>query len=248
MNFIKRLIPNKLKQEGKYFLQNLLKIPYTRSGVPLEILNLIPKNRAITFFDIGANVGHFSTSMAAEYRIKKAILAEPVSRLIPILEEKFSDKSVFKILNVAISDSAGEVDFYLDEDAHFISSLLRIDNKGEELVYMNFRDPVLTKVLTLTLDQIMIQQQLEAIDLLKIDVQGAEHLVLQGGIEALKRTKVIYTEFSFKPVYKGSSVFFDLYKFLYDHDFILTNISPGFTSKSGELLQGDATFVNKKIL
>jgi FkbM family methyltransferase len=248
LNLFKRLIPNNIKQEGKYILLDLLKTPYSRSGVPLELLTWLPKNKPLTFFDIGANVGRFSESICGEYKIKKGVLIEPVSKLIPILEQTFPDKGTFKIINAAVADSISETDFYYNEDAHFVSSLLRIDNKGAGFASLNFEDPVKTKIKTLTLDHIVLEEQLSDIDFIKIDVQGAEHLVLQGGIETLKITKLVYTEFSYKPLYEKSSTFFDLYKFFYENNFILVNVSGGYSSPNGELLQGDALFINKALM
>jgi len=245
---IKRLIPNNIKQEGKYFLLRLLKTPYSRSNAPLEVLQWLPKNNPITFFDIGASVGNFSKCICGEYKIKKGILIEPVSKLIPILRKAFPDKKTFQIINAAISDSVSETDFYYNEDADFVSSLLRIDNKGEAFASLNFDDPVLTKIKTLTLDSIINEQQILNIDFIKIDVQGAEHLVLQGGIETLKITKLVYAEFSYKPLYENSSTFFDLYKIFYENNFMLVNVTGNFVSANGELLQGDALFINKALM
>ena len=70
MNF-KRLIPNNIKQESKYILLDLLKQPYSRSGAPLELLNWLPENNPITFFDIRANARQFSKSICGEYKIKR---------------------------------------------------------------------------------------------------------------------------------------------------------------------------------
>jgi len=245
---IKRLIPNNIKQEGKYFLMRLLKMPYSRPNAPLEVLKWLPANDPITFFDIGASVGNFAKCICGEYEIKKAFLIEPVSKLIPILEDAFPNKETFHIINAAISDTVSETDFYYNEDADFVSSLLRIDNKGEAFVSLNFDDPVLTKIQTLTLDSIVNEQQISNIDLIKIDVQGAEHLVLLGGIETLKKTKLVFTEFSYKPLYEKSSTIFDLYKILYENNFILVSTSNGYASPNGELLQGDALFVNKALI
>jgi FkbM family methyltransferase len=245
LNFIKRLIPNNIKQEGKYFLLDLLKISYSRSCVPLEILKWLPKNKPITFFDIGASVGHFAVSICGEYQIEKGILIEPVSKLTPILEEKFPDRDIFKILNIAVSDSNSVADFYVDEAFDSVSSLLKIYNKSDELISLNINESIATKIQTLTLDDITKRQNLSAIDLIKIDVQGAEHLVLRSGIETLKKTKMVYTEFSFKPLYEASSVFVDLYKIFYENNFVLVDINRGYTSSNGELLQGDALFINK---
>lgn len=248
MSLIKRLIPNHIKLEIKYFLLDVLKTKYSRSNAPLEVLNLLPKTAPITFFDVGASVGNFSKAICAEYTIKKGILIEPVSKLIPILEREFPDKNIYSIINAAISDTITQTDFYLNEDADFVSSLLRIDNKGEGFAAFNFADPVLTKIQALTLDHITNEHQLTHIDLIKIDVQGAEHLVLNGGFETLKKTKLVYTEFSFKPLYDKSSTLFDLYKIFNENNFILVNISQGYSSPLGEILQGDALFFNRSFI
>jgi FkbM family methyltransferase len=242
---IKRVIPNNIKQEGKYLLYDILKMPYSRARVPLEILKWLPKSSPITFFDIGANDGMFSKCICGEYQIKTGVLVEPVSKLVPVLEQKFPDRAKFRIIGAAISDSVSETDFFVNNDADFVSSLLRIDNKGEAFAALNFADPVLTKVQALTLDHLVNDLQLSNIDLIKIDVQGAEHLVLKGATDTLKKTRLVYTEFSFKPLYDKSSTFFDLYNILYENNFMLANMSSGYTSAYGELLQGDALFVNK---
>jgi len=247
LSLFKRLIPNSFKQRGKDFLLDLLKIPRSRSGVSLEILKWLPGDKAITFLDIGASIGKFSIYMCDEYKIEKGILIEPVGKHIPMLEETFPDKKTFLIINAAIADKVAETDFYFNEDADFVSSLLRIDNKGEGFASLNLGDPVVTKIQALTLDHIISQQQISIVDLIKIDVQGAEHLVLKGGIETLKKTRLVYTEFSYKPLYENSSTFFDLYKIFYENNFMLVNISSGYASPNGELLQGDALFVNKAL-
>ncbi|MES2278848.1 MAG: FkbM family methyltransferase [Bacteroidota bacterium] len=245
MSFIKRLIPNNVKLKVKYLMLDRLKIPYSRSNAPLEILDWLPKGKPITFIDIGANVGHFSQSICGEYQIKKGVLIEPIAKLIPILEKTFPDKNTFQIINAAISDSVAETDFYTNDEFDSVSSLLRINNNADELAGLKISDPATIKIQTLTLDAVTNRLGLQNIDLLKIDVQGAEHLVLRSAIETLKKTRLVYTEFSFRPLYQNSSVFIDLYNFFYQHNFILARIHPGYTSSHGELLQGDALFVNK---
>ena len=245
---IKRLIPNSIKLKGKYFLLDLLNIPYSRSNAPLEILTWLPKSKPIVFFDIGANIGHFAESICGEYEVKTGFLIEPVAKIIPQLEAKFPDREKFKVLNLAVADKNGETDFFINEDFDSVSSLLKIHNETDELRSLNIKTPTPTKVKTLTLDHIAAEYGLTDIDLIKIDVQGAEHLVLKSAIVTLKRTKVVYTEFSFKPLYENSSTFFDLYKIFYENDFVLVNISPGYASSNGELLQGDALFVNKRLI
>jgi len=244
MNFIKKIIPNKIKLEGKYFLMSLLKIPYNRQGLPLEIQEWLPNDKPMTFIDVGASVGIFSQIVSNYYTVEHGIIVEPLANHIPVLHSKFPDKKKYSIFNVAISESAGESDFYTFDNFDFNSSFLKIKRELMQLPGFEKKEEIALKVKTDKLDNLTSESGIGQIDLLKIDVQGAEHMVLHSGKNTLKRTKLVYIEFSYRPLYEGSSTFFDLYKIMTDNQFRLVNITPGFKGKDGELLQGDALFVN----
>ena len=72
--------------------------------------------------------------------------------------------------------------------------------------------------------------------------------MLKGSIEALKKNKLVYTEFSIRPLYENPSTFSDLYQIRYGNNFMLVSIMPGYVAANVELLQGDAIFVNKNLL
>jgi len=246
MNFIKRLIPGTIKTNVKFLLYRLLKIPFSKSGLPLSIINHLDKNKAINFLDIGANVGQFSESLRSEYRINKGIIIEPLTNHAEILNKKFNNTTIFKVLSVAIATQNGTADFYINEEFDSISSLLEIDYKSDDLKDLNISIPKKSIVTTRTLDSITEENfNQDFIDLIKIDVQGGEHLILKSGIDTLKRTKLVYTEFSYKPLYKDSSIFNDLYQLMYERDFMLVDVTNGYKNSQGELLQGDALFINK---
>jgi hypothetical protein len=79
--------------------------------------------------------------------------------------------------------------------------------------------------------------------LIKIDVQGAEKLVLEGASELLQKTNIIFSEINFNSVYNGNVLFNDLSSFLFDKGFRIEgieNISQSLVD--GTYLQGDAYF------
>ena len=128
------------------------------------------------------------------------------------------------------------------------SSILNIRQDIDEL--SNIDSSLNKKILILskTLDDIFSEYNIEEISLLKIDVQGCEDLVLKGAGVALKKTKFIWVETSFKPLYENSALFHDIYSLLTSMNFNLLEISPGYRSKTKELLQADLLFVNKEYI
>ena len=77
------------------------------------------------------------------------------------------------------------------------------------------------KVNCMTLDSFIVSHDLLAPDFLWIDVQGAEYKVLKGGIETLKNTKAIYTEYSLKELYEEQKDLWFIANYLKDIGFKL---------------------------
>lgn len=61
-------------------------------------------------------------------------------------------------------------------------------------------------------------------DYLKIDVQGAELAVMQGGVEVLKHAVVVEAEAEFVPLYKGQPLFGDVDAFMRSQGFLLHSL------------------------
>jgi hypothetical protein len=96
------------------------------------------------------------------------------------------------------------------------------------------------------LDDFIYQHQLPQPDLIKIDVQGFEKNVIEGGYETLKKAKYCVLEMSFKPLYEGSPLFDDIYRLMTDLGFSLIGFSSPLIGKSGDYLQVDGIFENTR--
>ncbi|MEE2688936.1 MAG: FkbM family methyltransferase [Pseudomonadota bacterium] len=92
-------------------------------------------------------------------------------------------------------------------------------------------------------------------DYAKFDIQGAELMVMENGMEKLARAVVIETEVEFLEIYKGQPLFSDIQSFLKRHGFVLhkmvdiegRNFRPMLTDYSADatsqFLWADAVFV-----
>ena len=75
-----------------------------------------------------------------------------------------------------------------------------------------------TEIDTITLDYFIEQNNIGKIDFVKIDVQGAELDIFQGGFNTLKNVLKIVTEVEFIHHYIDQPLFGDVCKFLEKHD------------------------------
>ena len=81
--------------------------------------------------------------------------------------------------------------------------------------------------------------------MLKIDVQGAEAQVLAGASQILNRTRFVWIEFSFKPLYENSPTFFDIFAQMDAAGFGLLELTPEFRAPNREVLQADGLFFRR---
>jgi FkbM family methyltransferase len=84
---------------------------------------------------------------------------------------------------------------------------------------------------------------------LKIDTQGYEFEVLEGGKKTLELVTAVQIELSTLELYRGQKLYDYFIEFFKARDFILFDIIPGFSNRqTGQLLQFDAIFVKQSYL
>lgn len=203
------------------------------------LFNYLPKQKALHYVDVGAFHGYFFETVKDEVNISTAVLIEPQPALAAELKQKYgTDKSV-KIYDTVLGDTRREVEFYRQAESA-TSSMLRMD---ENMLggHLDTSVAEVTKHTAVPLDELLANDK-RFIDFLKIDVQGAELLVLKGATNVLRRTSYIWIEVSFKPLYEGSATFDEVYRFMNDSGFRLISLLEGYRNTQHELLQADCLF------
>ena len=77
---------------------------------------------------------------------------------------------------------------------------------------------------------------------LKLDVQGAELEVLEGGQETLSKAELVQLEVPFVPYNEGAPTLFEVFDYMRERDFVPFDIS-GFARPNGiDLAQADFLF------
>jgi FkbM family methyltransferase len=93
------------------------------------------------------------------------------------------------------------------------------------------------QVETFTLDSLSLGRH----ELIVLDVQGAEFMVIQGGMETIKRAKAVWIEVNAGSMYKGDASSSDIVSILAEH------FVPLYMNMS-EDKWGDALFISKKLI
>jgi FkbM family methyltransferase len=150
---------------------------------------LAPGESAI---DVGANIGTTTLCMSfAVGELGEVHSLEPHPRVFNVLAKNISLNKIknVKIINAAAGTANRPIAFSDD----------RSDDINAQVTSPQARDKVIT-VNSITLDS--LTTKLDLVTVLKIDVEGAEISVLQGGANLLKRTKFIQFE-SFERGYES---------------------------------------------
>jgi FkbM family methyltransferase len=197
-------------------------------------------------FDIGASDGGFARKIKDIYPKAEIHSFEALPESYEKLKARCAHLENFHAVHVALSDKPGEIEFYLCDNNTGSSSMLEMTDIHKEAYPHTAKNSVL-RVNAIRLDDYAQDLQLEQRKvLMKLDVQGAEKIVLDGSLATLTFVDIIFCEINFVETYKGCVLFSELNKFFEQHNFTLAgmeNISQSLVH--GEFLQADAYYFKK---
>jgi FkbM family methyltransferase len=175
----------KLRLDRSAYLGGLL---YWRGYQELGELRLLNRilSPEMVVFDVGANQGEYAVFMAKRVMRGRLLAFEPVPLIYQQLTQNIELNSFSNVItfNYGLMDEIGDRPMYTSDDHEIHGSF----NEGLASVFASDyrRDPV-AQLSFRTLDAVVEEQKLSRIDLIKIDVEGAELYVLQGALETLRR-------------------------------------------------------------
>jgi FkbM family methyltransferase len=219
-------------------IRSLLDKKYRRA---FRNLRHLPRLEYRFVIDGGANRGSFTDAFLQLHRPERLVLVEAIPDLAEKLRAKYAGKSGVSVVSAALSDKNGEAHFEINR-SEASSSLLPIDPRNTAWFNRDLSVARTVQVPTMTLPALMEEQGMRMIDLLKLDIQGAERFVLTGGKAVLDRVRVIYSEVFFEQLYAGAWLFGEMTEFLADHSFKLCGLSNIVHASDGDLVQANATF------
>jgi FkbM family methyltransferase len=160
---------------------------------------------------VGAWRGSEITALLREYPVARVFAFEASPDHFQILERTYADHPRVMCFRNAVSDIVGKARFY-EGSLPGTGSLLPLGES--EVSKRHNRDLVQVaefEVNTTTLDGHETLRSLDQVDLLKIDVQGAEDAVLRGARTLLARTTAVLIEVALvNSAYTGATRFQDV--------------------------------------
>jgi FkbM family methyltransferase len=208
----------------------------------INILKYYKKANGI-IVDAGGGQGTTAIIFSNELPRHRILIFEPINNNYKIIERLAKSEPNWVPINKALG-SIAEIAYINITDRITASSICDIsthigDPYHEELEVKNKE-----KIQVTTLDNEINPN--EEIDILKIDVQGYEMKVLIGGINTLKRTKIIIIEINNHSGFKSSPLYFEIDNHLRLNDFHLQDLYP--TKRiNTRLADWDAIYVRSDI-
>lgn len=137
----------------------------------------------MTVVDVGVHKGYFSLLFAKLMNDKGRVLSFEPDSGNSFWFQKSVQANKYKCIMLyqcALSDSNGEATFYPGEESRYGSLFASYASAPE-------KEPVIVR--TRTLDDVLQEEGISSVDIMKIDVEGADLLVLKGAKKTLQASQ-----------------------------------------------------------
>jgi len=177
------------------------------------------EQKVLTIFDVGAAIGEAALPMAKGFANARIYCFEPLPDSFERLKNRtqnFSDRIDY--FNFGLYNKNGRINFYVfpHRDA---SSAIAQQSEGVSQTSIPVR----------RLDDVVEELEIKKIDFMKVDVEGAEKEVLEGGLKTLQNcVDNVFVEIS--PLRKGkhSHDYIDVFEYLHKSGFSFAGVYEDF--------------------
>jgi len=171
-------------------------------------------------FDVGANVGSWTEGMLQRLPGARVFMFDPSPGCQAVIQEKNFPRST--LIPCALGEQAGQASYYFSSATDGSASLhVRRDTPFQELRYQS------VTVEVRTLDEVIDSLKIDAVDFMKMDIEGHELHALRGAKRALAAGKIGALSFEFGCGNINSRTFFrDFWELVTGAGFTLWRITP----------------------
>lgn len=203
-----------------------------------------------TVFDCGANIGQTIEKYRKIFPQSVIYPFEPSPKSFDFINNKFQSDKYIKPQRLALSNQVGQQEFFLYENTQ-LDSLMKVDCMIDENLIRLGQNVNSTTVPVDTLDNFCIKNDICQINILKMDIQGAELMALQGAKNLLSKQAIdlIYAEVNFGKLYDNQAYFYQINEFLQESfGYSLYGIYNLTKATNSSLAYGDVIFIRPDLI
>jgi len=216
------------------------------SSADAQLLAAMDHANIDLIFDVGANTGQFALGIRTAGFRGDVVSFEPLSSArTELTEHSKRDRKWIAHDQCAIGDHDGEIEINIAGNSVSSSVLPMLESHSSAAAGSAYVGS--ERVPIMRLDSIADRYLNPNSRLfVKIDTQGYEWQVLDGGSKTLNRAKGVLCEISLVPLYEGQKVWLDVIGRLEAEGFLLWALQKGFIDhRTGRSLQMDAIFLRR---
>ena len=186
-----------LNQKINFFIPNQLvewrvDTFHTKEPETLDWIDTFDKSGDFIFWDIGANIGLYSIYNSLKHKKSQTISFEPSTSNLRVLSRNISINNLFdriKIFTVPLTK--GENKFLIMKEGEFQEGGA-LNSFGENFDFegKKFSSKMNYQIYGTNINYLIDNKILDIPDYIKIDVDGIEHLILEGGNKYLSNKKI----------------------------------------------------------
>ena len=206
-------------------------------------LNVLFPDVSLTILDIGARFGIEKSDLnaIAYWNNLKLIGIEPDEDAALEIESKVDGVRYTKVYREAVWSKSGTAELNIT-NYHGCSSLLEPDDIGlaSYTIAPLFKLKRKVTISTCKLDELL--DVTEQPHIIKIDVQGGEGFVIQGGERTVANSLAVFTEAHIRPLYIGGESFTQLHEKYFANGWRLIGLSDA-NSFDGDIVEFNCVYV-----
>lgn len=240
-----RRLPRPIKARVKGYIKSLVPPEQTSESFEHSLVRLGPGIK--TAFDVGANVGDMTMAMCKAFPEATVHAFEPYSKTFETLRARVEAspyRDRVKLHNFGFYDKKATAPLHVTS-FHGANSLVAISS-AYHVFNPHIREEDLEDVQLVRLDDFVGESGISHIDLMKVDVEGAEFEVFAGGVRTLSSMiDTIICEMSFARFPRERGEYIRVCQLLQDSGFApaeIYDVAQGDTGDQWRLAQFDCVF------
>lgn len=203
--------------------------------------NKINLNEINTIFDIGSRDCCQTLEMADWFPESKIFAFEPIPKSAEWCRKNTKERKNVYFFETAIANTNGKIDFYQVTNGNIGASSLLKKNNNHQYGSQYVQEKI--QIDSIKASSFIENENIENVDLIWMDVQGAEIEVLKSFENKINTVKAIHTEVGLSQIYENSTIKNELIEYMEKQNFIVESVI-----KNDLAIEEDIIFINKKFL